>query len=216
MGYHDATLSTLMLYKYDNTLFDYFTVPDGMDKQNVIDSILLETAEMSVIYTAPIALKETIGIWSRKNFDVWNELYKTLHYEYNPIHNYDRTEEGEDILDGKEKETRNLTNTDDYSRNLQDTSDTLNKVAAFNEGLADSNASHSDVDYTGTSKDTKTDTGTIDNKTDNTNKHYLRAYGNIGVTTTQKMIEEQRDIVQFNLTDYIVTDYKKNFCVAVY
>lgn len=216
MGYHSAILSTLMLYKYDNTIFDAFLVPGDMDKENVINSILIETSEMSVIYPSPDSIKLAIDIWTKKNFEVWNELYKTLHYEYNPIHNYDRTENGKDVLDGKNVETRDLTNKDEYERNLVDSGDNLNKVAAYNDGLADSSQQIGSTKYTGNSTDTKRDTGKVDNKTDNTNTHYLRAFGNIGVTSTQELIQSQRETVQFNLTDYIVNDYKEHFCVAVY
>lgn len=216
MAYHEAILDTLTLYNYDNTIFKSFHVPTGMNRQNVIDTILLETAELSVIYPSPDALKQAIGIWCKKNLEIWNKLYETLHYEYNPIHNYDKTEYGLDVIDGKELETRNLVNEDEYERNLNDKTNIKNKIAAFNEGLGDSSESDNSTDYTGNSKDTKKDTGTINNKTDNNNSHYLRGFGNIGVMSTQELIERQRDTVQFNLTDYIVTDYKKTFCVAVY
>lgn len=40
--------------------------------------------------------------------------------------------------------------------------------------------------------------------------------GNIGVTTTQQMIREEREIAYFNLIDAITDDFKKRFCVLVY
>lgn len=40
--------------------------------------------------------------------------------------------------------------------------------------------------------------------------------GNIGVTTTQQMIREQREIVQFNMYHYITESFKERFCVMVY
>ena len=40
--------------------------------------------------------------------------------------------------------------------------------------------------------------------------------GNIGVTTTQAMIKEQREIVQFNLYDYMLQQFKRQFCVMIY
>ena len=43
-----------------------------------------------------------------------------------------------------------------------------------------------------------------------------RAYGNIGVTTTQQMIEEERRIVQFNIIDYIIESFKRCFCLLIY
>lgn len=40
--------------------------------------------------------------------------------------------------------------------------------------------------------------------------------GNIGVTTTQKMIQEQRDIVNFDIIQIIVDDFKRDFCIQLY
>lgn len=40
--------------------------------------------------------------------------------------------------------------------------------------------------------------------------------GNIGVTMTQQLIQAQRDIVQFNVTDFIIRQFKRKFCVMVY
>ena len=38
----------------------------------------------------------------------------------------------------------------------------------------------------------------------------------IGVTTTQELIREQRDIDLFNLYDKIIEDFKMRFCILVY
>ena len=47
-------------------------------------------------------------------------------------------------------------------------------------------------------------------------EHELHAHGNIGVTTTQKLIREQRDIDLFNVYDIIIEDFKMRFCILVY
>ena len=38
----------------------------------------------------------------------------------------------------------------------------------------------------------------------------------VGVTTTQKLIREQRDIDLFNLYDIIIEDFKMRFCILIY
>lgn len=52
--------------------------------------------------------------------------------------------------------------------------------------------------------------------TNTSGKRKGRVWGNIGVTTTQQMIDEQRRIVQFNLTDHIIGDFKNRFCILIY
>lgn len=82
-----------------------------------------------------------------------------------------------------------------YDRNEQweDSSNNTGKVAAFN---SEEMVNSSGLDANG--------------------KRSGRAWGNIGVTTTQQMIEEQRRVVQFNLTNYIIDDFIKRFCILIY
>ena len=66
------------------------------------------------------------------------------------------------------------------------------------------------IDHTGTFKKDRdtTDTGTI--TTTRTEQ------GNIGVTSTQSMIKEQREVVMLNLYDVITQDFIERFCLKVY
>ena len=43
-----------------------------------------------------------------------------------------------------------------------------------------------------------------------------RIHGNIGVTTTQQMIEQERKAAEFCMTEYIINDFISRFCVGVY
>ena len=43
-----------------------------------------------------------------------------------------------------------------------------------------------------------------------------RAYGNIGVTTTQTMIRQEREISEFDIDHVIINDFKKTFCLLIY
>lgn len=49
-----------------------------------------------------------------------------------------------------------------------------------------------------------------------TNTHTAQISGNIGVTTTQEMIEQERKVWMFNLYKLIAEEFKQNFCVMVY
>lgn len=46
--------------------------------------------------------------------------------------------------------------------------------------------------------------------------HKIRAYGNIGVTTNQQMLAEERQHLAFNVLDKIIEDFKKEFCIMIY
>lgn len=219
-----ANISALTLYNYDNTVFEHFRVPNdppGLQMETIRDIILSETSDMSIaVFTSPTSFKEAVLLWVSKNYSVWEELWKTMNYEYNPIWNYDREEHGKDQDDIDHTETPDITVKEDYKRDLTHNgfSDNNKKVGAFNEGMADSEALHTEQtnEATGSTETTNRRTGSIKNEAHDAHRHDLHMFGNIGVTTTQQMIKEQREVVQFNLTDYIVSDFKRHFCVMIY
>lgn len=65
-----------------------------------------------------------------------------------------------------------------------------------------------------TSNNTTTDSRTRAGSEDITRSRTEQ--GNIGVTTTQQMIQEERDISLFDLVDHITQDFKEQFCIMVY
>lgn len=223
MAYQKAILSTLMLYKWDNSIFDGFRIPEGVSRETCLNHILMETAEMSVIYTSPDSLKMAITNWTNKNYRVWEELWETLNYDYNPIHNYDRKENSVDKHTGTEINNNERNHNEDLHSStnvmIDEESSTTEKIAAYNNGMADSNSSNGTRNATNsdstTQKNERSENEDLNYERDLKDEHFLHAYGNIGVTSTQQMIKEQREIVQFNLFDYIRDDYIRHMCVAV-
>lgn len=65
-------------------------------------------------------------------------------------------------------------------------------------------------------EDNTTNTKTLDLSEDSTYKRKAHLHGNIGVTTTQQMIEQERNIVKFDMYNYIITDFVENFLTLVY
>ena len=90
----NANLSPLGLYEWDNTIFDLMSIPSELDKNTLIDNLLAQTAELEVLYPNPVVFKNLVGVWSNKQIDIWNRLYATTQYKYNPIENTDRYETG--------------------------------------------------------------------------------------------------------------------------
>lgn len=268
-----ATMDLIAAYNYDSTVLDLLEVPEELDRDTLIENLLMETAEREIIYTNLGFLKQAIGSWSKKNLGVWTELYKTTQYNYNPIWNkdgtfketvtrdlattedtttnVDRVDALEDLITRNLKDinTRNLEDkntrafTDTETRDLDNNS--IDSVYGFNsssDAPANKNVSedngtdtinHSGTDtfnhtgtdtfdHTGTDKtghtgrqdlDTKLDKDTTDTGTITTERV---EQGNIGVTSTQSLIQEQREVVKLNLMDIIIDDFQKKFCLGVY
>lgn len=208
-----ANLSFIGLYTADNTLFENMLLPDQVVRETLVHNLLLETAGLEVLYPDSDFMKSALEMFSKKQIGVWNKLYETTQYEYDPIYNYDRYEQYTDTesVTGSEEQTDSVTGTTSISTD----SNAVNKVAGYNAGeLVESGSSGSDA-----STATETESAGTSNKEHSTNReltHEARLYGNIGVTTTQQMIEAERDVVKFNIYNAIIDDIKTHFCLLIY
>ena len=250
-----ATMSVMGLYNWDNTLFDLMQIPEALDRQDLIENLLVELAELEVIYPNPVVMKNLIGVWSNKQLDIWNRLYATTQYEYNPIENYDRQESGTDSGNdtathtGTDSRTESITDggTEGIATSLAKTgqdsitgTDTKghwkagfdSTASGDDDGLVKETRDEDDGSTTTVYGNTETGSSTTTfGKTQSVTEgktygsqlatykngsHTLRAHGNIGVTTTQEMIRQQREIEQFNLYDIIIDDFRNRFCILVY
>lgn len=236
-----ATLDLMGIYNYDPTILDLMQIPAAIDRQTLIDNLIMETAEMEILYPNATFLKQAIGSWSAKNLHVWEEKYDTTQYEYNPIWNKDgtvieletrnlagsdHTTDNTDRIDNlQDKNTRNTTDTE--TRNLNDSN--THSVYGFNSSTAApeskdegtqggtdtiAHTGADTLDHTGrqdidrTFQKNTTDTGTV--------KHERTEQGNIGLTSTQELIEKQRAVVDYNVMDIIIKDFIQRFCIGVY
>lgn len=108
----------------------------------------------------------------------WNKLAEAMFSDYNPIENYSMVEN---------KET-------DFTEQTTDNTSTTQKYNGFNaDEMKDVSESVIDGDIT------KTDTGSKA-------KNELTRKGNIGVTTSQQMIESEYKLRKKNLLDVIYRD----------
>lgn len=253
----DTLLSIITMYNYDPSIFDDLSLPAELDKDLVTDNIMLELGELELLYNDPNMMKFAISRWSSKELKKWEELYDTTVLDYNPIENYNRTDDFTDTetrdLATSNIETRDLAETDNETRDLAtgvigntNTSDidvetgansVLKETAAYNapslvsnsldtetRGTTNTKTVGTDTTQTGTDTGTvdasKTDTGTVADAGTDSGTIEMRkvgnAKGNIGVTTTQQMIQQEREVVEFNIYDYIVDSFKLRFCILVY
>ena len=125
-----ATLSLLGLYNYDESLLDglieslpnRYGIPSGyadsyytdviIDPQTVVENLLVECAEFEILYSDFNALKRIIKIWSAKEKLVWQKMYNTICYKYNPIWNKD----GKSVWTERQSATGKKTETEKGSK----------------------------------------------------------------------------------------------------
>lgn len=88
-----AKLTLIGMYNYDQTLFNELVMPEGIDKDLFIQSLLMQSGEFEVLYPQPDFMKYSIKIWSTKWFRTFSEWLRGTQQRWNPIYNYDRFEE---------------------------------------------------------------------------------------------------------------------------
>lgn len=218
------------MYMWDNTIFDNMVIPTDVNRQELIDMIIFDCRELTVTVASPIIMKRAIELWSKKNIYYWNELQKTMHYNYNPIENYDRHEEITDVFNSNNTSSENgmkTTMTNGSQSRVESGSKTTTDeltVAAFNSSSLEPRETHTitetPTDYTTTETPniTTTETPNITVKDDNKgqNKHTAYIHGNIGTVTGQDMIKQQREIIDISLYRTIVNSFKNEFCILIY
>lgn len=89
-----ATLSLLGLYNHDNSILSstVFPLPEGLDHETLDPLLLTETAELELLYPNFETMCTVIKAWASARSSSWARMIAALDAEYNPIHNYDRTE----------------------------------------------------------------------------------------------------------------------------
>ena len=227
------TGSTIDLLEADEDLFSNMVLPDGIDRDLVIDTILEKYGMQALVRPDPSYMKKHIGVWSRRKLWTWTKLYDTLNLKYNPI---DNTDKYEDYTDSRTTErttsgeTASTSGGTDSRTENETTSGTRNETADHDvsaENASDYQPDSRDVTR-GSNEDSRNNTarGTTSLTSSGTNSetenytdtftHTLHTHGNIGVTTTQQMIEAERESVRYNLVEEIASDYQAAFCLDIY
>lgn len=242
------------------SLFDNIRIPTAIDKQVLVDTILVEAGEFQIIYTNGDMLQRAITVWFERKYKMLERWAKAIDIDYEPLENYNRTERWTDTSDGTTTNTgsrnskTNTTGSDGGTDtengtvdnkttdsttigNQADTSET--QVSAFNSSTYSpehkvlSTAGGRSDSSTGTDKTTTANTLTrtnthenestlVDTTTDNgTSKneaeHEGHMFGNIGVTTSQQMLEAEMNLwAKIDIYREAAEMFVQEFCIMVY
>ena len=212
-----AWIDTIGMYNEYPQLFDSLVVPDGVDKNTVIDTILFRSSELEILYPNPKFFAYAIGSWASKQLYNWTKLYNTTQLEYNPLENANRTETYTDMEQiGEEGNTQQSLQYNDESE-TNTGADTTHSVAGYNSSslvTQSTDEENTDQNYSAS--------GDRSNNTSSTNlrnrvlSHEFKLWGSIGVITPQDLIQKEREVVKFNIYDYIADEFTQRFCLMVY
>lgn len=186
-------------------LFENLSLPTGLDKDTLTDNILLVGGEFEVLYSDPNFLKSAIGVWSDREAATFQRWVDALAIEYAPLENYDRHENWTDTLDS------------DTTASSTGTNDTSTSGTVTNDVSAYDSSTYQPHDKTTTSETIDNDTterssGTLDNES----VHAGRIHGNIGVMTSQAMLQAELDLGYWNIYSRITDLFLNEFCIMIY
>lgn len=217
---------------------DYFNHSHAFVISWITNHYLDDTSHLSTIGINALA-----AIIFNKYNEKWSKLYATYALEYNPISNYDMSERmiddtTEHTYNSSEGQTNNLahakTGTEALQHNTTNTR-TPNLSTQRNLNVQGFNSS----DYQPSDNETGTETGTetnaltgTDTTTFNTNEtntgtltkshsgidtdkrnYVLTRSGNIGVTTSQDMINSERELWMYDVVETIYRDIDSVLCL---
>ena len=171
-------------------VFENIEIDNRIDKELLIDRICEVCGNLVSIWAdnagAFIHYSDTFFLRNADNFTRILDAYTA---EYNPIENYDRTEDTEENSNG--------------SGSLKRTEGVNNKRSSFDSG---------------TMQNTTSASNTQDDTTSATNKRTAntRIHGNIGITTNQQMISSEISLREFNIYDYITNLYADTLFLKMY
>lgn len=208
-----AKITLFGMYKWmlqnEDDLFQFLTLPTGMNKDDLVDTILLRGGEFEVLYADPEAMQVMIKVWAMKMNHTFSRWVKALSVDYDPLENYDRREEWrDDKLNSGQIKGNNISSSEGNS-----TARNENKKSAFDSSdyspymLDESgNTSHAaDVSQS------ETNSNGLESGT-----HTGRTHGNIGVTTSQQMLQAELDVARFNLYEEAANLFLMEFCIYTY
>lgn len=228
-----------------DSIFSLLQLPAGINKETVTNNILLESMDFEAVYTDPDFLRDAIYIWGKTNYHTFEKWYTAQQIEYDPLNNYDRHEEWTDkgtdkkTTSGTQSDTANLTvnegTTSEDHRNSEeqtsengrqehyvapyDTNQLTQDIQVQDEGSSSRSGSENGNGSTTRTATQQTNGNTTTSGNENgttTGEHSGHLWGNIGVTTSQQMLQAEYDIAEWNLVQHITDMFMQKFCIMVY
>lgn len=161
----------------------------------------------------PEAANMALALWKKK----WTALWDVANAEYDPIENYRLEEKETTTPTGTETTTDAMTGTDTTrTQGTAANNETANSVYGFNSTdpvPASLSSQKSDYSAGTTFGHTNTETKTFTNRK---TERELERYGNVGVTTSQQMLQSSIELARWNFWLQVFEDLDATFCLDCY
>lgn len=189
----------------DKELFNGAVMPEGIDRQELVNLIMIECGDLYPYYQQPSYLQMQINnFFKRKKFN-FDKMIAALNAEYDPLENYDKKEDWSDrfnehVEGAAHDETHNDSTGSSTSKiSAMDSEELVTDTGGDSHNEGNSNA---------------TTTNEADRNNDTT--HTGRVHGNIGVTTSMQLIKEELELRKYDIMEQIVRAFEKDVIIQIY
>lgn len=203
-----ATLSLNGMLNVYPDLFSGLQVPESIDKDSVVNALLLDTMELEVLIPNPKIMQQALSIYSVQMLPSWTRYANAMGLDYNPLDTDNHTHKLKHKGVDHSTRTPNLTTTG--RNNGQD--ENIRQVVGFDS------AQFQNAEKTTTSLgtgNTVTSNGTDSTEASNSYTDTETLTGRAG-RSAQELVKEEIALAQENVTAKIVNDIKGQFCLLVY
>lgn len=211
-------------------LFDMISLPVGINKDDLVITIFRMCQDLELVNSDPWSLQLEVKSWFATHYDSFDRWVKALAMEYNPLENYDRQETWRDDrtfqnnntasesgggTSGNTQETKNVRT--DYNSHNETTKAAFNSESYQNYEKV-SHGGNDTVNGKVIDDGRSTFHSSTNGNTNGTdaNAHTGRVHGNVGVTTSQMMLESEIKLRYFNIYNAIAELFKEDFCILIY
>lgn len=199
-----ATLSFFDILALQPNFFSDAEIDVRLDREEIKMAILERCGTLLPLYTNSHMFKQFSDSFFKQRKQIITKLIDSTQFEYNPIDNYDRKEDVTRKYKGENQSTNTVNAADNRSSGQE------SKVSAY-----DSEEYLPKENVIGTSKDTSDSTAKESGSNAGEETITTRTHGNIGVTTTQQMIESERKVSRFNIYNWIAIEFEQHFFICV-
>ena len=215
----DATLLDHIYYysyAYDKYISNYILNLTMLLAPIVADDLL--ASEQTICDEGDVNIKIAKYILLKYKVS-WISQYNALTAEYNPIDNYSMTETETPNLTRSVSTSENSTQTPNLTTSTTNDGSTKNNYYGFNDSSADGSKVNSSIvgstNSTSQTGNSKVDSSSSTTET-NSGSRTLTRKGNIGVTTSQQMIESELELRKKQFFDIMVKDVDKIMSLSIY
>lgn len=225
-----SKLTLIGLHNYsEGAIWDDVVLPEGIEKELLINEILKQNGEFCLIYPDMDFLKAQITFFFRKWYSNFEKWITVLNEEYEPLFNVDvktsnvehGVNEGNSASSGRNDSTRNTSASGGSNGSSSNTNEHLKAAydastyQPIDKDIGSGTTSLSTSEY-GSEVGSATNSESMTSNSEHTitNEEYKR--GNQGITMSQEMLLAELNVRRFNLYDQIADIFASEFCVTYY